>query len=1033
MLWFSKKRKIKAKSSYKWDAYRPFSVAPLLSVVLLTLGVGIIYVGHLRTNSLLDQEKLEADLFLASTFSNVSSDFSSLDSLLLKASRNKELARNLDLRDEAYVKNWAIAFSNLVQSKVSSEFASRVEVYDFNFDLFFGTDIESQASNFSKLKASLEADEVLSWATRKGSFLLMEQLVYLGQKPNPSGVLLVTWNVQPFSNFQSDFIDQYVVFDGKVLGDKLQMQGEDLRGRIATIASLKRSDMIQSLDGSKTLYGKSTGSFLGSAFFGQNFNFSDFFVLQVVDRPLGFSYIPYEVMGVAAFLALLSLFLFGYIQKKRKGLVESLMLIHEEVGGFDPRRAMKESAPEHQLQALHQAVIKKLRLLTVDFQGKNVEISKHKNILRRVRDLAAVDDRGFANFAARFHSYMRQSEDQLVLLRYTKGGNWASALEKISQLVYSIICEAQFYHMEQMFNKANTFEAYLTKILAKGESVHLAQDLVEVEERLQGLKEELDAYTQTRAKVLGREEAGSRNYTISASQYSWMNSLVGRILTALKVPSFHTKSVPALVDELKEAISSIGKVDIREYISKYESLANQVSKDASNRIGPLKLEGNHFWFEPKLFPYVNECIMHCIRNAAAHGIESSIVRKAKGKPDLGTLSIQSDYFNGSNVIVFNDDGGGINQKALWEKAGKQGLEVPEGDKSFDDLKKLLFARGLTSHEQATGMGGYGLGMFAVAEVLEQIGGEADLTTSEGHGTSIKLVVPDYRAPHIQAACYFNPHRYLLEIVEQVSMYNRMKSRLSWPNEVAKTFAVANLNGLADSFWSLVSISLGSLYDDIELRVESRNEVLPEGEHILHVDFSFEGRLSPDLFSKWLATEQFQNAAQRIIAEPGCSFSPLMDRVGYTMSFGQIIPAVSAETKICITLLGRRAEATQAIFQDYLDRMLAGWPIEFYVDNFEALKEKEAIQLAVVDYEYIEKKASSLAIFVSEKWNYLIVDDWMKDMQRSNVFSYIPDAYFVKGKVDTTAVQMLIEVGIRRLLQEQSPKKETLVERYLASA
>ena len=131
-------------------------------------------------------------------------------------------------------------------------------------------------------------------------------------------------------------------------------------------------------------------------------------------------------------------------------------------------------------------------------------------------------------------------------------------------------------------------------------------------------------------------------------------------------------------------------------------------------------------------------MIHAVRNAVDHGIESAAERQAAGKSPTAALSLAAVRQHGRLVITLSDDGRGIDWEALRAKAVRNGLPAT----TEDDLKTALFTDGVSTREEATELSGRGVGLGALREAVELLGGSVDVRSQPGAGTSFLFSFPD---------------------------------------------------------------------------------------------------------------------------------------------------------------------------------------------------------------------------------------------------------------------------------------------------
>ncbi len=154
----------------------------------------------------------------------------------------------------------------------------------------------------------------------------------------------------------------------------------------------------------------------------------------------------------------------------------------------------------------------------------------------------------------------------------------------------------------------------------------------------------------------------------------------------------------------------------------------------------VAIEDNNLLIDPKRWATFWSAFIHVVRNAVDHGLEGDIERAESGKEEQSSLQLRTflDEQTDAFIVQVRDDGRGINWSAIKEKAQEQGVLVGE-DK--DGLLSALFADGLSTASQVTGISGRGVGMGAVKEACEAQGGKVIVESEDGKGTTVSFHFP----------------------------------------------------------------------------------------------------------------------------------------------------------------------------------------------------------------------------------------------------------------------------------------------------
>jgi two-component system chemotaxis sensor kinase CheA len=193
-----------------------------------------------------------------------------------------------------------------------------------------------------------------------------------------------------------------------------------------------------------------------------------------------------------------------------------------------------------------------------------------------------------------------------------------------------------------------------------------------------------------------------------------------------------------LHEELQEEVMRVRMVPVgplfRQHLRTVRDLTRMERKWAR-----LVLEGEEVEVDTALVEGLREPLLHLVRNAVDHGLETPEERKAAGKEPCGTLVLRAFHEPGSLVVELSDDGRGLRHDRLREKARGLGLE-PER-MTVEELEELIFLPGLSTAEAVTEVSGRGVGMDVVRRSVEALRGLVTLRSQEGQGTTVTLRVP----------------------------------------------------------------------------------------------------------------------------------------------------------------------------------------------------------------------------------------------------------------------------------------------------
>lgn len=198
--------------------------------------------------------------------------------------------------------------------------------------------------------------------------------------------------------------------------------------------------------------------------------------------------------------------------------------------------------------------------------------------------------------------------------------------------------------------------------------------------------------------------------------------------------------------EIQEIIFNLKLIRVESTFRKYRRLVRDVAKNVGKNVR-LLLEGTNVEIDRKILEEINSPIVHLLRNAIYHGIESPQERKKNHKDETGVLRLSTSRRAGLIYIDVIDDGQGLNYDRIKEKAIEKGYCSAEEAEKFSDeeLNQFILMPGFTTLSSADQISGRGLGMAIVAEKMKELGGSFSIYSEKGVGSRFTLMVPFTRA------------------------------------------------------------------------------------------------------------------------------------------------------------------------------------------------------------------------------------------------------------------------------------------------
>jgi chemotaxis protein histidine kinase CheA/ActR/RegA family two-component response regulator len=181
-------------------------------------------------------------------------------------------------------------------------------------------------------------------------------------------------------------------------------------------------------------------------------------------------------------------------------------------------------------------------------------------------------------------------------------------------------------------------------------------------------------------------------------------------------------------------------VPFRQIAARLQRMVQQTAL-ATGKSVQLQLEGDQTRLDLQVLERLTEPLLHLLRNAVDHGIESSPLRQAAGKPELGCIRLHVHRAAAMLRIDCHDDGAGLDLRAIHAKALRLGLVDSPAQPDEQELARWILLPGFSTRDTVSDISGRGLGLDVVAERVRQMKGQVDIVTRRGEGSCFTLHVP----------------------------------------------------------------------------------------------------------------------------------------------------------------------------------------------------------------------------------------------------------------------------------------------------
>ncbi|WP_342512584.1 chemotaxis protein CheA [Sporosarcina sp. FSL K6-1522] len=194
--------------------------------------------------------------------------------------------------------------------------------------------------------------------------------------------------------------------------------------------------------------------------------------------------------------------------------------------------------------------------------------------------------------------------------------------------------------------------------------------------------------------------------------------------------------------DLQNIILNMRMIPVETVFNRFPKMVRQLARELDKKIN-LEIVGAETELDRTVIDEIGDPLVHLIRNALDHGVESPAERLAKGKPEEGTVTLRA-YHSGNHVFIeLEDDGAGVNRERVLAKAIANGLVMEEAAEAMTDrqVAELILASGFSTAEKISDVSGRGVGLDVVKNTIESLGGYISIDSTEGQGSLFQVQLP----------------------------------------------------------------------------------------------------------------------------------------------------------------------------------------------------------------------------------------------------------------------------------------------------
>jgi two-component system chemotaxis sensor kinase CheA len=258
--------------------------------------------------------------------------------------------------------------------------------------------------------------------------------------------------------------------------------------------------------------------------------------------------------------------------------------------------------------------------------------------------------------------------------------------------------------------------------------------------------------TSKQASTSGDSSAAAAFIRVDAAKLDYLITSIGELITAAAGTNLlarrsanselveSTSTLSSLIEQVREGALQLRMVKIGATFSRFQRVVRDVSRELGKEI-QLVIHGEDTELDKTVVERIADPLTHLVRNSMDHGIESAEARVARGKPALGTVTLNAYHESGNVVIEVSDDGGGLKRDKILAKAMQRGLVDAERTLTDSEVFGFIFEAGFSTADKVTNLSGRGVGMDVVKRNITALRGTVSIDSEEGVGTTVTVRLP----------------------------------------------------------------------------------------------------------------------------------------------------------------------------------------------------------------------------------------------------------------------------------------------------
>ncbi len=663
------------------------------------------------------------------------------------------------------------------------------------------------------------------------------------------------------------------------------------------------------------------------------------------------------------------------------------------------------------------------------------DISEHKKVqsqavrreqeIEKIFALLQVSDSLFELFMDETRELFDEIKKDLKQLRHESNTNSILTIsERMFRSVHTIKANSKLFKLVSIEDVSHEVETYLAE-LKEGKVEFSNEALQQLTRKVIAISEEIYSYASLRKEILSsfdRKKDLNLKYRIQ-----WIRSLLSQFAFILRNPSFEPWHLKDIKREFGRALSSFDKLSLKDYIKGYNNMVHDIAVRSHKKVAALETQLDAHYFDGKTLARINDILVHCLRNAVDHGIETPEVRGALGKSEAGTIKIKSYEVAGNIQIIIEDDGRGVDFDKVKKKAVASGLATEASLSKMQDheVLELLFHPGFTTTDRISHISGRGLGMDAIRESARQLHGNLIIQQSPKSGATVVLEIPSNTEELLNLFSIFDLKRTTQSLVNE---FNALTSQIELKLQMEEAFVFGDRWIFAEIFRQVIQEILKQSKQQGSILVKVKPHV---GRRRLdsHNFFRFEFMLKTNLVGfGFFMSQALERVSQRLEKMYGSLI--LKDVHNLELNLPSNIPLPLSDYEFPILVFCRYPDKIIGIVERFFQRVVSNWKYDIIACQPDAplpQRFRERTCIVIMEGDYVGHYISVREEDERRHDGVLFMTTEYTEIENLSETSILPEnIMFVPMSLDNHSFDRgLAAMILRRFLKEMANSSSTL--------